>query len=359
MAMLLKGTGATQESLLRPGSRRAIVSPYGKDTSRAAAFSALGDQQFRQRALTIAHEHTDVAEDAVAKTSVATDALFGIHAPPRTDSDRSPRRQPPPPPPPRLARRAPSVQPIVTATLPPHHRTSTSDAAAAAAPAAATAPMSPVSPVSLAQAPESPPEQQQQQAEQQAAEQQAAEQMPSTGATNAAANAAATASAAPHGWVVASAGAAGAGSGDGIRMASQRNGCVYDEDGKLRFATLDALVERITTERYADASFNKDFVTTYNLFTDAATLLGLLTARYQQKGQADGTRLRVLIFLTTWVSMLWSSSTPPALVAALHAFLAAIDGDAQRGARDKLARTLQRALADDDSARGPDRKSVV
>ena len=321
MAMLLQGTEATQELLLRPGSRRAIVSPYGKATSRAAAYTALSAQPFRQRALTIAHEPTDVTDDAVTQTSVATDALFGIEAPSQAQQHQQQQeqtkhqQQQPPQPPPRLMRRAPTVQPIVTPTTP---RGTT------------TAPPQPMSPVSPVQ-PQSPQQQQPPQQPQQ--------QQPQ----------------ATHGWVVGSAGG-GAGTGDGIRMASQRNGCVYDEEGKLRYATLEALVERITAERYADASFNRDFVTTCNLFTDAPTLLGLLTARYRQRGAPEGTRLRVLIFLTTWVGTLWSAATtPPPLVAALRAFLAETAADADegalRGARDKLSRTLQRVLASDDGQR--------
>jgi len=286
-------TEKIDQSMMRPGSRRAVFSPYARNSIVFAAFDVTNeDEMSRLRSQTIAHEQGKVSEEAAKRTAVQTDALFGIKEKQDTGTPRFP----------------PTAQNTPTPTAPTTGTSNSADSNAGGV----SSPVTPSPGASVAVVPPTTP----------------------------------SSTTAPTGQ-------------------GQGDGCVSDEDDNLRIAPLEGLIDRLTMLKHADANFNRDFITTYKLFTTSEKLFDMLIARFNptppegltpEETEAfwkdvTSTRIRIFIFLTTWVNTMWNSSTPKPLVDKMNAFLEEAT-KTQKGACEKLSRTLKKALTDDES-KGP------
>eukprot|EP01094_Clydonella_sp_ATCC50884_P005879 TRINITY_DN1486_c0_g1_i1.p1 TRINITY_DN1486_c0_g1~~TRINITY_DN1486_c0_g1_i1.p1 ORF type:complete len:1136 (+),score=369.66 TRINITY_DN1486_c0_g1_i1:225-3632(+) len=103
------------------------------------------------------------------------------------------------------------------------------------------------------------------------------------------------------------------------------NQIIFDTDDELtglpriKYATLDKLIERVTYSKYPDPNFLQSFMLTYRSFTSPKELLEKLIDRFHQplpegdpesvnffaKSQQTPIRLRVFNMLKTWVQSHW------------------------------------------------------
>ncbi|KAF8310698.1 ras GEF [Clavulina sp. PMI_390] len=116
-----------------------------------------------------------------------------------------------------------------------------------------------------------------------------------------------------------------------------------NEDAVLEAGTLPALVEWLTTENTEsiDLRFRDVFLTTYPMFTSAATVVNLLVARYEMKrpyekcelelnhwedNQVQLVQIQVLAVLRCWVQDYHLLDSEPGEVSRICAFLSNIRG---------------------------------
>ena len=140
-------------------------------------------------------------------------------------------------------------------------------------------------------------------------------------------------------------------------MTGRHRQYITDSEGNVKYATLEVLVQILTTERLVDATLVQPFVVTADLHTPPQRLLEVLAARYNTPeppglGAAEAeefrrvqasVRLRVFVFLRTWINTLVGRSTPTDLVEQLTAFVEQM-GATLPGPSAQLLKLLQRKV---------------
>ena len=123
----------------------------------------------------------------------------------------------------------------------------------------------------------------------------------------------------PKGATDAAAAGGGGGGGEdakekieGAMPTSTERKPVTNADGSIKYAPIEYLVKRLTSDKQSDSTFMHHFLLTMNLHTPAETFLDMLLQELASEDKA--VRLRVFVVLKTWVEKLWSPATDPQLV---------------------------------------------
>jgi len=131
-----------------------------------------------------------------------------------------------------------------------------------------------------------------------------------------------------------------------------------DDQTEIKYATIDVLIERMTTESLADSLFLQQFILTYPLHTSSDKLLDLIIARYHiptppnltpaeleaHKLMVKSVQLRIIVFLQTWLKRIWNSSTPPELTEKLTAFVDEIAQGPHKNSAERIKKLISRAV---------------
>ena len=138
--------------------------------------------------------------------------------------------------------------------------------------------------------------------------------------------------------------------------ANNKEEITYNEDGSIKFASMEVLVKKMVSEKGGDASFMNHFLLTMNLHTTPDAFLDALT-RHFREDSGMATKLRVFVVLMTWVEKLWNASTDPQLVARVREFAATSNMEKPS---KKLEKLINKKLAvDADPAANTQQKDYI
>jgi len=127
-------------------------------------------------------------------------------------------------------------------------------------------------------------------------------------------------------------------------------GVIHDDEGHVKFAPQEVLIQAIVSDNFIDKNFNETFVLTHNLYmSDLDVIQAISDHAFAPEIDASRMHLRIVVFLKTWVEKLWDASTDTALVDAVRELLGKLRPTCPKNAIDTLERLISRKLSGEET----------